>query len=155
MEWRTGGITTTGVTPSKGDKRLIPAKAGRPAFMSETNANELRPFVKQVRALVQAKYPGVTRVEPIIPKGIPVALRVTLRMPLLKAHPAPETIDPATGAYPWIWHHVAKDADKMMRAIGDALTDANVWADDGQCCYQQVYKIRHPKVGAVIEWRTL
>lgn len=154
-EWRTGSITTTGVTPSKGDKRLIPARNGRPAFMSETNSNDLKPFVRQVRELVGAKYPGLTRLEPIIPRGIPVALRIVFRMPLLKSNPPPETIDPRTGQYPLIWHAVAKDADKMVRAIGDALTEANVWADDGQCCYQHVVKIRHPKVGALIEWRSL
>lgn len=118
--------------------------------MAENGANEIRAFRRQVAELVRAKYPGLTTLEPIFPKGTPVGVRVFLRMPLLKSQ-IPNWKD----TNPVLWHSVAKDADKMFRAIGDALTEAKVWADDGQCAYQQVLKIRHRDVGAVIEWREL
>lgn len=147
--YRTGGITTLGVTPSQGDKSLRTNNAGQ-SYMAETNKNEIRAFRKQVGELVRARYPLVSRLEPIFPKGDPVALRVELRMPLLKAQ-----TENWRGGQPIIWHAVAKDADKQLRAIGDAFTEAHVWADDGQLCWVQVLKVRHPAVGAVIEWRAL
>lgn len=129
-------------------------KDGR-KYMADPKANEIRYFRRQVRELVGARYPGLTRLEPILTRGLPVAVRVLFRMPLLKSSPAPETIDPATGAYPLQWFTVSPDIDKMARAVLDALTEANVWDDDKQACWLQAQAIRHPKVGAVIEWRSL
>lgn len=123
--------------------------------MAEPKANELRAFRAQVDILVKAKYRGLSRLEPIHPEHTPVAVRVLFRMPLRKSDPAPETIDPSTGAFPVVWFTVAPDIDKMCRAVFDALTGAYVWKDDAQACHVQLVAVRHPNVGALIEWRGL
>lgn len=149
VEWRTGSITTTGITPSQGDKSIGHTKDGR-TYMREQGGNEIKAFRRQVRDLMQARYPGLSKLEPIFPKGCPVAIRVTLKMPLLKDQEANWR-----GEGQLIWHCVAKDADKMFRAVGDALTEAHLWADDGQACDVRIIKVRHPMVGCSIEWRSL
>jgi crossover junction endodeoxyribonuclease RusA len=54
----------------------------------------------------------------------PVSLEVTFFMPRPKSKP--KTIDVLPATMP--------DLDKLMRAIGDSLTDAGIWKDDGQVC---------------------
>lgn len=154
LEWRTGSITTSGVTPQQGSKTLRTAKNGK-TYMAEPKANELRAFRRQVLELVQAKYPGLSGLEPIHTEHEPVALRVLLRMPLRKSDPAPEVRDIVTGDYPLIWFTVAPDCDKQLRAVLDALKPAHVYHDDAQVCDVRAIAIRHPTVGATIEWRSL
>lgn len=149
LEWRTGSITTSGVTPQQGSKTLRTAKNGK-TYMAEPKANELRAFRRQVLELVQARYPGLSGLEPIHTQHEPVAVRIVFRMPLRKSDPPPE-LDP----YPLVWFTVAPDIDKMTRAVFDALTDAHVWHDDAQVCDVRAIAIRHPTVGATIEWRSL
>lgn len=39
-----------------------------------------------------------------------------------------------------VWSRVRPDIDKLARACLDALTDARVWSDDGQCAMLWVLK---------------
>lgn len=149
LEWRAGGILCVGVTPQQGSKTLRKNKAGQ-TYMAEPNANDVRAFRKHVLDRVQNKYPGLTRLEPIFPKPTPVALRVVFSRPLLKSQEP--NWDPAA---PVIWCPVTPDADKLLRSVMDALTAANVWADDSQVVWPQAMKIRHRHPGALIEWRSL
>ncbi len=48
----------------------------------------------------------------------PVAVHVTFRMPRPKSRPTDT------------WHATRPDVDKLLRAVFDALTTANVWHDD-------------------------
>jgi len=154
LEWRTGGITTRGVVPQRGSKTLRTGKNGKP-YMAEPKMNEIRSFRRQVLELVGAKYPGLSRLEPIFTDHVPVAIRIVFRMPIRKSDPAPEVRDITTGDYPLIWFTVAPDKDKLTRAVFDALTGANVWNDDAQAVDLRAIAIRHPNEGSTIEWRSL
>jgi Holliday junction resolvase RusA-like endonuclease len=154
LEWRTGGITTRGVTPQQGSKTLRKNKQGQ-TYMAEPKANELRAFRAQVLELVKARYPGLSRLEPIFPKDIPVAIRIVFRMPVRKSDPDSWRYQSVGADYPLIWFTVAPDKDKLTRAVFDALTAANVWADDAQACDLRAIAVRHPNEGSTIEWRSL
>ncbi len=156
LEWRTGGITTRGVVPQQGSKTMRTAKNGV-KYMAEPKMNELRAFRKQVLELVRAKYPGLSRLEPIFPVHHPVAIRIVFRMPLRKSDPPPDRWGGIVAGYepPTIYFTVAPDKDKLTRAVFDALTGANVWNDDAQACDLRAIAIRHPNEGATIEWRSL
>jgi crossover junction endodeoxyribonuclease RusA len=154
IEWRTGSITTHGITPQQGSKTLRTAKNGR-QYMAEPKANEIRAFRRQVAELVKAKYPGLSRLEPILTDHVPVAIRIVFRMPLRKSDPPPERFLPMMANVPTVWFTVAPDVDKLTRAVFDALTEAHVWYDDAQVCDVRAIAIRHPMVGATIEWRSL
>ena len=153
LEWRTGGITTTGVTPQQGSKELRKAKNGS-TYMAEPKANEIRAFRRQVLGQVRGRYPGLSRLEPIFTAHVPVAVRLVFRMPLRKSDPDP-MLATFRGEYPLIYFTVAPDLDKLTRAVFDALTGANVWADDAQVVDLRAVAIRHPMVGCSIEWRSL
>jgi Holliday junction resolvase RusA-like endonuclease len=52
---------------------------------------------------------------------------------------------------------VPPDSDKLLRAVGDSLTDARVWEDDSLVCKVSLYKIYddHRHAGAMITVKSL
>lgn len=148
-EWKRGRITVAGVVPQQGSKTYGTTKDGK-AYGRENKGAELKAFRADVATAVARDYPGLTTLEPIFPKGEPVALRLLLLMPLTKAQAAKWTEHGPT-----VWHTVTPDADKQTRAVLDALKLAHLYADDAQVCYLEVRAIRHRHVGAVIEWSAL
>ena len=149
-EWRNGKVVIDGASvPTQGSKTYGTTKEGK-AFGRENKSTELGVFRAAVAAAVALDYPGLSRLEPLFPAGHPVALRVMFRMPLTKRQAKAWR----TNASP-VWHCVAPDGDKQMRATLDALTAAHIWADDGQVCWGQWVGVRHPVVGVTIEWSPL
>ena len=69
-------------------------------------------------------------------KGIPVNVFITAHMPLPKAT-AKKRIQDLIGNP----HIKTPDTDNLIKPIKDALTEANVWADDNQ-----VWKIQATKI---------
>jgi Holliday junction resolvase RusA-like endonuclease len=106
-------ITVLGVPVPQGSKKGF--ARGKGVQIVDDNADVLKPWRKKVRSaaeFVLADRPG-------IPKQVPVFAHLTFYMP----RPASvKRLRPS----------VKPDVDKLTRAIFDALTDADVWADDGQ-----------------------
>ena len=51
--------------------------------------------------------------------------------------PRPKSVTPGKRLLPT----VPPDSDKLLRAVGDSLTDAGVWDDDSLVCKVSLYKI--------------
>lgn len=75
-----------------------------------------------------------------IPSGTPVGVRIDFVMDRPQAHYGTgknaDKVKPSAPKYP----ASMPDLDKLLRAIFDALTDAQVWSDDGQVVWCQTAK---------------
>jgi Holliday junction resolvase RusA-like endonuclease len=75
-----------------------------------------------------------------LPFSGPIGIRVDFIMPRPKGHYGTgknaDTLKPSAPKYP----ASMPEADKLLRAVFDAITDAQVWKDDGQVVWCQVAK---------------
>jgi Holliday junction resolvase RusA-like endonuclease len=73
----------------------------------------------------------------------------------------PISLGPVLFVFPTIqakrhWKTSAPDLDKLLRAIGDAMTDAKVYVDDSRIvCYDSVQKIHGTEPGVLITVKTI
>lgn len=71
----------------------------------------------------------------------PVGIRVEFILDRPKWHMGTgknaDTVKPSSPSHP----HSMPDLDKLLRAVFDGLTDAQVWADDGQVVWCLTYKV--------------
>lgn len=86
--------------------------------MRDDNGDRLRPWREAVKTAALDAMEGRTRLEG------PVSLSVTFTFDLPKSAPKTRRVWPITRS--------SGDLDKLVRAAGDALTDAGVWRDDSQ-----------------------
>jgi Holliday junction resolvase RusA-like endonuclease len=91
---------------------------GGKAIVTSANS-ELRPWRDTVAAAARdalGEHPGWVRT------SAPIFLTVSFWMPRPKSAPKTRDILPVRGV----------DLDKLIRAVGDSLTNAGVWVDDSQ-----------------------
>lgn len=69
----------------------------------------------------------------------PLALSVTFRFPMPKSRPK------AVREEGWAWKTTAPDLDKLVRAVGDALTEAGMIRDDARLA--SVCAEKHEAIG--------
>jgi crossover junction endodeoxyribonuclease RusA len=88
------------------------------------------------------------------PLSGPIGIRVNFRMERPKHHYGTgrnaDTVKPSAPEYP----ATMPDIDKLLRAVFDALTDAQVWKDDGQVVWCQTNK-EYALAGGPGVWITL
>jgi crossover junction endodeoxyribonuclease RusA len=114
-------IEVHGIPAPQGSKRHV--GGGRMVEMSRA----LGPWREAVRTETQR----VMREQfaPAFPAGQPVCVQIEFYLPRPKSTPAK------------IRYPVKRpDADKLARAVLDAMTDAGAWADDSQVTWLQVSK---------------
>lgn len=133
-------FTVPGVPQPQGSKRLLGRR------LVESNDATLRPWRTSVTAhALAAPRDGV-----LLPFTGAVAVRVTFRFPRPGGHfGSGRNRGRLRGSAP-ARHRVRPDADKLVRAVCDALTDAGVWRDDAQVAELQAVKVYHDAPGAVI-----
>jgi len=115
-------------------KRKAGPKAGQPyAFMRESSDRKLRPWRMDI--VTAARHAMAGR-----PKFVgPVGLSIDFHFPPLKSDPLR------------YWRYTAPDLSKLIRAVEDALTDAEVWEDDARVCeYGRMRKLHSDTPGASI-----
>lgn len=148
-------IVVPGRPISQGSKIPRPVYTGRGAErtftgrvgLEEAHSKELDEWraniVSAAELHMQTDHPQGT-----FPLSLPMAARVIFTVP------RPATVQRR-------WPSVKPDVDKYLRAVLDALTDAGVWCDDGQCVgfdrAWKTYPLGDPEAlaspGAVIKLR--
>lgn len=133
-----------GVPIGQGSKTFVPTKAGPRS--RESNEARLRPWrssiVDKAAELVDAPIRG------------PVVVRVVFYFPRPKTHfRTGRFADQLRDDAPF-WHTTTPDADKLVRALGDALSSVVV-GDDKQIAYWNVRKLYSERPGALIEVESL
>lgn len=96
--------------------------------------------------------------DPLAPDGTPVDLTCVFRLPRPKSHYGTGrnagVLKASAPAFPTA--QGTRDADKLARAVGDALTMAGMWADDAQVCDLRAAKRwvadRGPGVEIIVGW---
>lgn len=137
-------FTVRGTPVPQGSKTAMPNRrpGGRPLLVDD-NAKVLKPWRKAVREAaeraVEYRQSGPIAADDVLPpyRG-PLTVDVVFTMP--KPVGAPKT----RRTYP----AVRPDGDKLLRAVLDALTDAEVYVDDGQVCRAvavKAYPGEHPR----------
>lgn len=113
---------------SQGSKTPVRGKGGVMVGMREDNDAELRPWREDVRRVADAERRNAD--------PYPDAVRVDLRFYF--ARPASRRLA--------VWHPVKPDADKIARAVLDALKTARVYRDDSQVADLRAVK-RYVRLG--------
>ena len=113
-------IRVTGNPVPQGSKRAI-VRGGK-AVLIEQLEKTLKPWRRLVTLEARRQYAGREKLVG------PLVVRMVFSMPRPKS---------VRRMYP----SVAPDLDKLTRAVGDALTDAGVWGDDGQVVHWDVFKL--------------
>jgi Holliday junction resolvase RusA-like endonuclease len=87
---------------------------------------------------------------PLLYEAMPLAGAIGIRVTFVLTRPKnhygtgknAEVVKPSSPKYP----AAMPDIDKLLRAVFDALTDAQVWKDDGQVVWCQTTKHYHDEV---------
>jgi Holliday junction resolvase RusA-like endonuclease len=126
-----------GVPAPQGSKIYGVTKAGRPYGYEQSKG------LPVWRDTVTAAARAMMRETPEWPAKFdgPVGLEIVFYFPELK-----------TSRY---WKTTAPDLDKLVRAIGDALTKAGVFKDDARIVRLETDKVHGPVTGATIRVRTI
>lgn len=103
--------------------------------MRDDNADRLRPWREAVKTAALWAMAGRPRLEG------PVSLEVTFTFDPPKRAPKSRRVWPTTRS--------SGDVDKLVRAVGDALTDAGVWRDDAQVVDLRAGKVHVGDAGAL------
>lgn len=117
------------------------------------NAAALDAWRKAVAVVAVREMPGA-----VAPADTAVDLTCVFRLPRPKSHYGTGrnagVLRASAPAFPT--RQGTKDADKLARAVGDALTMAGVWADDAQVCDLRAAKRweadRGPGVDVLVGW---
>lgn len=109
---------------------------GGGAYMREARAGQLTVWRNSVAiAARQAMRTGIPPGESWFADGVPVEIAAEFRLPL-----------PRTTQRRYPTSHRSGDLDKLIRAVGDALTDARVLGDDAQIVRIDASKV-HAGIG--------
>jgi Holliday junction resolvase RusA-like endonuclease len=145
-----GGVTLLGTPVQQGSKRAfaVTSKAtGKVrAVVVDDNKDSLKSWRRNALDEIAAVHPGISHVVPIFPAKVPVALRLLFVFPLRQSDKRRR----AAGEV--IWHTETPDADKVLRAVCDALTASGVWYDDNQLCSLELRAIRGVNPRVDVEW---
>ena len=117
-----------GLPQTQAGMRDVPTKNGGRALIT-TGGKDLKPWrkkVKQVAELAKRNTPTLTG-----------PVEVTYRFVL----PMPSTRPVALRRQGIDWSYSKPDLDKLARAIGDSLSDAAVYGDDGQIARSVIAKV--------------
>lgn len=112
----------------KGSKSFKGLRGGKPVLVESADA-DIKTFNDAVAWVARARLP-----QPWAPLDGPLAADVTFTLPRPKDHY--RTGKHAGQLKDWaarlVWQPAYPDTDKLLRGLGDALTAANVWADDAR-----------------------
>jgi crossover junction endodeoxyribonuclease RusA len=122
-------FTVYGVPVPQGSKVPVKNKAGRIVGSRESNDARLRPWRQEVAngAEIAAREVGCL--------DGPLSLNVTFRFPMPKSA---SKVDRVRG---WRPKSTTPDADKLLRAVGDALKAGGLVADDARFAFIRLQKI--------------
>lgn len=131
-----------GIPKTEGSIRAVVHKATGRAIAFHDEDRELRVWRQDIAA------------EAIWARGIlgqfdegPLSLVVQFRLPIPKSRPSELRTDKQR--LEWTWPAKRPDADKLLRAVMDALKGV-LYHDDGQIVRLEVMKLYHPQPGATI-----
>jgi|SRR5215471_8952801 len=114
---------------------MVSRSTGR-ALMVESNKNLLDPWRSKVTSEARAMAQAIDW-QPI-PSGAAVGVTISFIFNRPKNHFGTGKNSAVVKALAPRFPSSAPDIDKLTRAILDALTDARVWADDGQVVWLKV-----------------
>lgn len=133
-------IHVAGIPVPQGSLKAVPIGRGRHAVIPN-NKRELMPWRKAMKLAAEAA--AAAAGWSMVPLTVPVDVELTFWMP------RPPSVS-RRRAFP----SVRPDLDKCVRAALDAMTDAGVYADDGQVVHLQAWQRYAPaghRPGLVIE----
>ena len=125
-------ITVRGDAKTQGSKRAIPNKSGGRVSVVES-AKGLPAWREAVRHEAALAHKGAPWRGPVV-----AIITVTRQRP--KSHYRANGIELGSKATPYPTGRTSGDADKLARAVCDALTAAGVWEDDAQVVDLIVHK---------------
>lgn len=125
-------FTVAGVPVPQGSMHAYAGRGGR-AQIVHANAAELSPWRKKITRIARAHMAFRDQ------WGTHEPVSVTV-MFIFKR---PKTLMPHHRPVP----SVAPDLDKLVRAVGDSLTEARVWVDDGQVVHIEAWKFYGDSAG--------
>ena len=138
-------FTVPGIPVPQGSKRIVPTHAGPRAI--ESNDKRLKPWRSTVALMAADAFDGQ-------PLTGPLYLRVEFVLPRPRAHfGTGRNAGLLKGSAP-TYVQTKPDLDKLVRAIGDALTGV-VARDDSQFAHVNVWKVYGEPPSARIEIREL
>jgi Holliday junction resolvase RusA-like endonuclease len=136
---------------AQGSKIAGRSKSGR-TYVRESNAHALDAWRHAVMDAALAAV-GLDTPLPLVAEG-PVALHVVFTFTRPRAHfGTGRNARQLKPSAPW-YVHGRPDADKLLRAVGDALTGV-AWRDDGQVASVRVAKVYGPLAQAWVEVKPL
>jgi Holliday junction resolvase RusA-like endonuclease len=135
----------------QGSKRALMPKGGKVPVVIDANPEGLAAWRRKVTNEAIEKQAEYMHTQPgmLFPIGDPIGLTVTFAMERPRFHYGTgknaDIVKESAPKFPAIM----PDIDKLLRAILDALTDAQVWRDDGQVVWvlaKKVYDAGRPGV---------
>lgn len=108
-------------------------RAGRQGQLYYSNSSALKPWRDKIATAIRAALPTDH-----VPVDVPVLVRVTFYMPRPKS---------VKREYPT----AAPDLDKLMRAVGDALTASSIYTDDARVVEWRARKLYADEVEPGVE----
>ena len=117
------GFWAAGVPIPQGSKRIGRNPATKRPILLDDNDDVLKPWRELVAHYARQAARGVEKFD------CPVSLGLTFYMPRPAGHYKQDGTLKASAP---VWPAVKPDADKLERAVCDAITAAGVWADDSR-----------------------
>lgn len=118
-------VIVHGIPIPQGSKTVVPAKGKRRAFVRDSNGDKLKPWRDKVKAHAE----DATRYVETFTGPVRIWVNFTFDRPRshYRTGRNAHLLKDDAPLYP----QSKNDVDKLQRAIFDALTDAEVWTDDG------------------------
>ena len=124
-------FTIPGKPMAKGSKRLVTLRNGKPMLLdSNKKAAGWQAHVTDIAATVRQS----------VPLAGPVKATVTFIFSRPKAHFRTGKHSHELRPDCPVYHTCKPDADKLLRTLGDGITNAGLWRDDSQVCVWNVLK---------------
>lgn len=107
------GFFVAGIPIPQGSKKGFSPRGSTRVTLVDSNKEKLKPWRSEITRIARAS--GLDRPQMLGPVRLDVVFVFERPVSVKRRLPA-----------------VAPDLDKLIRAIGDGITDAGVWKDDGQ-----------------------